>query len=55
VLPLVLKGGKAMKGGKPGYSGCIRSREPVLCALRALGYHLVHRFTIQNVPFPDPR
>jgi hypothetical protein len=51
----VLKGGKTNKSGKPGYSGCIRSRDPELCPIRALAYHLMHRFTIENVPFPDPR
>eukprot|EP00882_Tetradesmus_deserticola_P023008 GHRQ01025033.1.p2 GENE.GHRQ01025033.1~~GHRQ01025033.1.p2 ORF type:complete len:233 (+),score=98.32 GHRQ01025033.1:693-1391(+) len=44
-----------MAGGKVGYSGVIRSRQPELCAVRALAYHLMHRFTIEAVPFPDPR
>jgi hypothetical protein len=57
VLPLVLKGGKAMARGKKGmgYSGCIRGANPLLCPLRALAYHLMHRFTLQNEIFPDPR
>eukprot|EP00775_Hariotina_reticulata_P005326 gene5326-5562_t len=55
ILPIVLKGGKTDKSGKPAYSGCIRHRVPELCPIRALAYHLMHRFTIENVPFPDPR
>ncbi len=55
VLPLVLRGGKAMRAGKVGYSGAIRGRDPLLCAVRALAYHLMHRFTIEGCPFPDPR
>jgi hypothetical protein len=55
LLPFVLKGGKTMRGGRVAYSGALRSLNPVLCMQRALGYHMVHRFTLTGVSFPDPR
>lgn len=54
LLPIVTKDGKTMTNGKLAYCGAIRSKDPIVCALRALSYHLIHRFTIKGEPFPNP-
>lgn len=41
-----------MENGKVSYAGCIRHKEPLLCAHGALGRMFVHRFTIDKEPFP---
>jgi hypothetical protein len=55
LLPMVLKNGKTMKGGRVAYSGGIRSRDPVVCMQRSLAYHVIHYWTLQGADFPDPR
>jgi hypothetical protein len=55
VLPMVLRGGKTQRSGKAAYSGTIRHSRPELCPHRALGYHLMHSYTLGGNPFPDFR
>lgn len=50
----MLKGGKRQFGGRPGYAGSIRHRDPVQCNHGALGRLLVWTYTIGGAPFPDP-
>jgi hypothetical protein len=54
LLSAVLKGGKRQFGGRPGYAGSIRHRDPVQCNHGALGRLLVWTYTIGGAPFPDP-
>ncbi|KAK9829977.1 hypothetical protein WJX72_008999 [[Myrmecia] bisecta] len=53
LLSAVLRGGKTQENGKVAYLGCIRTRNPLLCPVGALGRHLCQRFTIDKEPFPD--
>lgn len=34
--------------------GALRHKEPLLCAQGALARYLIHRFTLEGQPFPDP-
>jgi Centromere DNA-binding protein complex CBF3 subunit, domain 2 len=54
ILPMILRSGKCMKDYVKGYSGTVRHRNPLLCSQRALAYHLVQRFTLDDQALPDP-
>jgi hypothetical protein len=54
LVSAVLRGGKRQVGGKVAYAGCIRTKDPLLCAQGALGRSLACDYTLDLRPFPLP-
>ena len=49
VLRATVRGGKTNKEGRVELSELIRHQDPLMCAISALGRHLVRGFTIDQV------
>jgi hypothetical protein len=44
-----------LQDGLLSFKGVPRHLNPVVCAINALAFYMVTRFTLEKEPFPDPR